>query len=186
MDPPLAHGTAFSSWLSIHTQSVISAFLRPLSKHPQWRLMYIISPWISPFDSKAGLSFDDMIRRITICQTPTFVATRPPEHDWHLEAVRRLADTNRASIALIPSLHTKLFCAETTTATIAMFGSANLTSRALDNIEFGAVILGQGLGEPLCRRMFQHAAEIYRLKDRTLFCKGNLKPSSPLTEPTTP
>ena len=165
---------ALSSWLSIHTKNVISGFLQPLSLHPQWKLLYIVSPWISLFDSKAGLSFDDLLHRISICRTPTFVATRPPEHDWHLEAVNRLARTNRASIALFPGLHTKLFCAETTTASIAMFGSANMTSRAIDNIEFGAVILGQGTGEPICRRLFHHAAELYRLKNRKLFCTGQL------------
>ena len=165
---------ALDSWLTIHTQNVISGFLRPLSEHPRWRLLYIVSPWISRFDSKAGLSFEDLLHRISVYKTHTFVATRPPETDWHLEALTRLAQTKRASIALIPSLHTKLFCAETTKASLAMFGSANMTSQSIDNVEFGAVVLGHGDGETVCRRLFRHAAEVYRLKERKLFCQGRL------------
>ena len=55
-----------------------------------------------------------------------------------------------------------------------MFGSANMTSHSIDNVEFGAVVLGHGDGEAVCRRLFRHAAEVYRLKERKLFCQGRL------------
>lgn len=163
------------SWLSIHTNNVISGFLGTLKHHPEWEQIYIISPWISKFDSRAGLSFEDFLHRICNCRARTFLATRPPEHDWHKEALNKLAETKQVSIVTIPGLHTKLYHAITTTASFAMFGSANMTSRSIENIEFGAVILGQGAGERICNKLFNHASQLYLTKSREIFCKASLR-----------
>ena len=135
-----------------------------------------MSPWISEVGGPlATLNFDQILRRLHEDNTTLYVVTRPPEEEWHERAVQRLADSGRASIALLPDLHVKLFTAQTAQASFAMIGSANFTNQSLVNREIGVLVSSSGDGQTLFRDLHYEAAEIYRHPDRSLLCKANLR-----------
>jgi hypothetical protein len=161
-------------WLSLHTKSVLSAFLTPLSHHPEWRQLYFVSPWISEFGEEAGMSFPRLLRKLATERVVMYVATRPPTEDWHARAIDRLKDTGKASISLVPQLHAKLYVAETAAVSFALLGSANLTKASLTGIELGILIHDSGPGKHAVRLLQQHATELYRMPGRTLLCTARI------------
>lgn len=174
-DDPKVGSEEVPYWLKLSTRRVLDLFLSNLNRSPGWKRMQIVSPWISDINGPhASLTLDRILRRLREEDTTVYVVTRPPEHEWHERAVQRLADTRRANIALLPDLHVKLFTAQTTESSFAMFGSANFTTRSLTNREIGVLVSASGDGKALVRELEYEAAEIYRHPDRKLLCKARL------------
>ena len=148
-------------------------FLRTLAGSEGWRRIYIISPWLSVFDTPASLTFDTFLRRLKDDKTTLYVVTRPPTEDWHEEAIDLLATTGRANIALVPDLHAKLFTAHTKEGAFALLGSANFTQQSLANREIGLLVDSHSDGRPVFDELNREAAEIYRSENRRLVHKAS-------------
>jgi hypothetical protein len=101
------------SSLRLATRRVISTFLDALARSHGWRKIFVISPWISEFGELGGMTFDQLLKRLRDDNATAYVVTRPPIEPWHQAAVNRIAATGQANIATVPSLHTKLYCADT-------------------------------------------------------------------------
>ena len=127
-------------WLKVGTHRVIDLFLQPLSRSRRWESVFIISPWISEFSRGACMTFEQFTNRLVEDRTTAYVVTRRPEDDWHSRAVERLASTGRANIAFVPSLHVKLYHAETNYGALALVGSANFTQQSLISRELGLLV----------------------------------------------
>ncbi len=162
-------------WIDVSTKRVLELYLKNLSRAHSWKRLHIISPWITSFDESNGsISFQQLLHRLKHDNATAYVVTRPPEDQSHKLAIESLAETGRASIALLPELHTKLFVADTAQSSFAMLGSANFTKRSFTNRELGVLIKGTGDGTRLVQDLGREAAEIYRHPDRDLLCKAKL------------
>lgn len=156
------------TWLRLTTRRVIAAFLDALARSHGWHRVFLISPWISHFGLAAGMTFPQLLKRLVDDNATAYVVTRPPVQTWHESALQDLAATGRANIALLPSLHTKLYCADTDEASFALLGSANLTEESLWNVEIGVLMRAVGSGKPIVKRLTHEASEIYRNPARTV------------------
>jgi phosphatidylserine/phosphatidylglycerophosphate/cardiolipin synthase-like enzyme len=165
-------GTA--AWLRLTTRRVVASFLNTLARSHKWQRVYLISPWISSFGEEGGMTFSQFLRRLKHDDATAYVVTRPPEQEWHRSAVESIAQTGQANIVLVPSLHTKLYCADTAQGSFALLGSANLTAKSLTNREIGVLISSAGAGKPLVRNLFHEAAELYRSQDRQLLAQRRM------------
>ena len=164
MDAPLP------IWLQLSYRKVMASFLAPLARSRSWECLHIVSPWISDFDESAGMSFNQVLHRIVHDDTTVYLVTRPPVEEWHESAIERIAKTGKANIVLVEDLHTKLYCARTAQGEFALLGSANLTSKALENREIGVLIRATGPGKPVVRELFVEAGQIYRTTNRVMKC----------------
>jgi hypothetical protein len=162
------------TWLQVTTRRVIAAFLDTLARSHGWQTIYIISPWISEFSSHGMMSFTQLLKRFRDDDATVYVVTRPPNDSWHKNALDKIVATEKANVALVPSLHTKLYCASTKKGSFALLGSANLTSQSLSSIEIGVLLHYSGAGKNLVKTLAQEAAEIYRTPGRELMCTRKL------------
>ncbi len=162
-------------WLSVHTRRVLQPFVRTLARAHRWSVLYIVSPWISRFDEEAGMSFEQMIKRLTDDNATAYIVTRRPVDHWHEQAVDALAQSGQANIRFVEGLHTKLYCARTAKSDFALLGSANLTQRSLENLELGMLVQSYGAGAPTVRALTLEAAAIYQSSEGKLFCKRQLR-----------
>jgi hypothetical protein len=171
--PSLARMTDTSPWLSVGSRRVLQLFIEPLARSHGWKRLYLISPWISSFGDNASITFVQMLKRMTDDRTTAYVVTRPPQDDWHKEAVDLLAATGRANIAFLPDLHVKLYAAQTATGSFAMMGSANFTQAALSqNVEIGVRVTGYAAGKRIVTKLEHEAANIYRAPGRQLVARS--------------
>src|SRR5208282_3382855 len=113
-------GAETATWISVGTRRVLSLFLEPLARSHGWQKLFLISPWISEFGVEAGMSVSQLVKRLKDDNATVYIVTRPPVEDWHRAALDRFADTGKANIALVESLHTKLYCADTDQGSFAL------------------------------------------------------------------
>jgi hypothetical protein len=165
-------GTA--AWLRLTTRRVVASFLSTLARSHKWQRIYLISPWISSFGDECGMTFPQFLKRLKDDNATAYVVTRPPEQVWHRSAVECIAQTGQANVVLVPSLHTKLYCADTAQGSFALLGSANLTMQSLTNREIGVLIRSAGAGKQLVKNLFNEAADIYRSQDRRLVAQRRM------------
>ncbi len=171
--PPAPEGgEPMPPWLRIATRRVLDLYLRRLGASYGWKRLFIVSPWISAFDAQASLKFDQFLERLIRDQTFAYVVTRPPEMAWHEDAVNRIKETRRASIALVPNLHAKLYTAETHTGAFALLGSANFTQQSLNSREIGVLVNSHSRGRRVFRDLNYEAAQIYQSRNRSVLCKA--------------
>jgi phosphatidylserine/phosphatidylglycerophosphate/cardiolipin synthase-like enzyme len=137
-------------------------FVDALARAHKWDRIYIISPWISAFDLPGVMTFSQLLKRVRDEQVNLYVVTRPPIEPWHKSAVDQLCESGGANVRLMPSLHTKLFFADTAQGAFALVGSANFTNKSFENREIGVLIRSAGGGKNLVRELAYEAAEIYR------------------------
>lgn len=166
------------TWIRLETRLVVGHFLNWLAASHSWRRLYVISPWVSKVDdSRVSVRWSGFIKRLSDDDCTLYLVTRPPAEDWHAEALESLRATGCASIVTVPSLHTKLFCAETKTGTFALLGSANWTQRSLVNRELGIFISAIGSeGTAIVRDLMREAAEIYRsAPGKSQYCKRTFR-----------
>src|SRR5205823_9611196 len=133
--------------------------------------LFIISPWISEFGEAGGMTFAQFLKRLKDDDATAYVVSRPPCDQWHRAALDQIVATGKANVALLPWLHTKLYCADTDQGSLALVGSANFTERSLINREIGVLIRAAGGGREIVRRLSYEASDIYRSPDRTLLCQ---------------
>lgn len=171
---PMEPVEALPTWLSVRTTRVLDLFLGALAKAPEWRQIYIISPWLSLIDSPA-LPTATFLRKLVDDQATAYVVTRPPSDEWHEKAIEAFGEGKRSNVALLPELHMKLFVAVTTQATFAMLGSANFTAQSFANREIGVLVTGTGQGMPVVRQLKYEAAQVYRSKSRSLVHKAEFR-----------
>jgi len=162
------------TWLRLTTRRVVTSFLGTLARSYKWQRIYLVSPWISSFGEECGITFPQFLKRLKDDNTTVYVVTRPPEHPWHSSAVEDIARTGQANIVFVPSLHTKLYCADTAQGSFALLGSANLTSRSLNNREIGVLIRSVSAGKQIVKNLFLEAADLYRSKDRRLMTQRKM------------
>jgi hypothetical protein len=145
-------------WLTVHTRKVLSAFVGTLARSGKWETIFIVSPWLSGFGKDCGMTFEQLVKWVRDERPTLYLVTRPPTEDWHRDAVQLLVETKTANVALVPSLHAKLFVAETQTLSFCMLTSANFTVQSLVNQEIGLMVRDKAGGQPLFRRLRQEAA----------------------------
>jgi hypothetical protein len=160
-------------WLHVGTRTVLNLFLRPLAQSPDWKNIYLVTPWISAIDSLGSMTSDQFIKRIKADRTTVYLVTRPPETDWHEQAIARLGETGRVNVALVPQLHMKLYTASTAHGSFAMIGSANFTQRSLTNHEIAVLINSYADGRRVVSDLQYEAAQLYRLPGRKLLYKAS-------------
>lgn len=163
-----------ATWLRVSTSRVIATFIDALARSHGWQTIYLVSPWISNFGPTAGMTYSQLLKRLKDDDATAYVVSRPPVESWHKDALDELVLTQRANVALVPTLHTKLYCAITDQGAFAMMGSANLTEQSLSNREIGVLIRESGSGTPIFRKLVTEAATLYRSPGRQLLCKRNL------------
>ena len=120
------------------------------------------------------MSFRQLLKRLKDDDATAYVVSRPPVDLWHRSALEQIASTGKANVALVPSLHTKLYCADTDQGSFALIGSANLTEQSLSNREIGVLIRASGPGKKIVRNLVYEASDIYRSPDRKLLCQRRL------------
>lgn len=158
-------------WALLVTRRVVAQFLDVLARTRGWNKVYIVSPWLSEVSEPGVPSLHQLAKRLQDERATAYVVTRPPLETWHEQAIQTLEQSRRASIALVPELHSKLYCARTAEADFALFGSANLTQQSFRNLELGLFISGKGEGLPFVRDLTYEATRLYRSPSRTLRCK---------------
>lgn len=163
-----------TTWVRIATRRVVASFLEALARSHGWRKIFVISPWISEFGEAGGMTFPQFLKRLKDDDATAYVVSRPPVEPWHLSALEKLAATGKANIALVPSLHTKLYCADTDEGAFALIGSCNFTEQSLLNREIGVLIRASSVGKQLVRKLTYEASDIYRSQDRKLLCQRKL------------
>jgi len=163
-----------ATWLHIATRRVVASFLEALARSHGWHKVFVISPWISEFGDAGGMTFHQLLKRLKDDDATAYVVSRPPVEPWHSSALEQIASTGKANVALVPSLHTKLYCADTDQGSFALIGSANFTEQSLTNREIGVLIRASGGGKQLVRNLVYEASDIYRSPDRKLLCQRQL------------
>jgi len=159
------------TWLHVATRRVVASFLDALARSHGWQRLFIVSPWISDFTAEGGIAFSQLLKRLSDDDATAYVVSRPPIEGWHRSALDRIAATGKANIALVPSLHTKLYCADTDQGAFALVASANFTEQSLANREIGVLIRSSGAGRQIVRKLMNEASDIYRSSDRQLMCQ---------------
>jgi hypothetical protein len=170
---PVSAAQTAPPWMNVGTRTVLNLFLRPLALSSGWRTIYLVTPWISAIDSRGSVTSDQFIKRIKAYRTTVYLVTRPPEHDWHEQAIKRLGETGRVNIALVPQLHVKLYTALTAHGSFAMIGSANFTQQSLANREIAILINSYADGRRVVSDLQYEASQLYRLKGRNLLYKAS-------------
>ena len=137
----------------ILTSRVIETFFsRVLKEYRPISTLTIVSPWISIWEvGKVGLlGLREMIDHRKI---RTLILTRPPEHDWHTNALNILNSSSFVSIFLLEQLHAKIFVCEAIPVGFGLIGSANLTAQSLHNLEVAILFEGRGILSPLIKEL---------------------------------
>lgn len=149
------------------TEGMTAEFIESLVRRPDFRRLYICSPWIHLKDK--------LLRKLTIAlykaqglrrpseKVEILVIARPliktaPAYSAFVETFRALRRLG-AEIVVHPNLHTKLYIREPDLRgglTVAVFGSENLTSKR--NIELGIRITND---DTLIRRLISYYFELY-------------------------
>ena len=159
-------------WIQVGTRRVLDLFLAPLARSPDWKRLYIVSPWISNITEGASMTLSQLLRRVTDDRAMVYVVTRPPEDSVHQDAIDQLGATNRANVAIVPNLHMKLFTAQTAFGSFAMLGSANFTQGSLSNAELGVLVNDYGDGKHVLASLNREASQAYRLPGRQLIYRA--------------
>jgi hypothetical protein len=157
-------------WVRLHTRRVLAPFLDVLARSHGWNRIFLISPWMSEISDPGLPTVAQIANRLKYDRATAYIVTRPPLESWHEAVLETLEQTRRANIAIVPELHTKLYCASTAQAEFALLGSANFTQKSLSNIELGVFVNGIGGGRRLVRDLIYEAAQIYRSPTRTVRC----------------
>jgi phosphatidylserine/phosphatidylglycerophosphate/cardiolipin synthase-like enzyme len=162
-------------WARLLTRRVIAQYMDMLAGAHGWKVLHIISPWISLIDEKGVMSTDQFLKRLKDDHATAYVVTRPPTETWHLQAMERFRDCGRVNVVHVANLHTKLLVADTAQGAFALFGSANLTQQSIHNRELGILVQSRDEGARMFQRLRHEAADIYRSDDRIPWCRQQLK-----------
>jgi len=153
------------------TEGMTGDFIDGLYSRPDFKRLYICSPWIS-LESKMMRKFVDAVykaeSRSSTGRVRIIMIARPlrrgeTAYPAYLDTFRGLAQLG-ADIVVHRTLHTKLYIREPGLSgglTMAVFGSENLTSKR--NIELGVKITNDNV---MIGKLIRHFYEIYNQCER--------------------
>lgn len=141
--------------IELLTERMIERFLlRLFLRETKLRCIYIAAPFIASL-SNSRFPLLEFRKKIEREQIHTYIISQEPDADYQKEAMQILTGCPFLELRYNPFLHAKLYMvlSEAERDSFALFGSGNLTSKALEhNIELGMMIYNVGPGkEMLCR-----------------------------------
>jgi phosphatidylserine/phosphatidylglycerophosphate/cardiolipin synthase-like enzyme len=142
------------------TERTVEHFLRRLFlRDATMRNLCLIAPFINTMDD-CRFTLADVSAKIRAERIPTFVVTREPTEDYQVEAMKILCDNDWVEVRYNESVHAKVYvaAAQRESESFALFGSGNLTGRAItSNVEVGMMLYAQGIGRPLVDELYYWA-----------------------------
>ena len=152
------------------TERTVDCFLqRFFLRDVPIRNLCIISPFINTLEG-SRFTLRDLSEKIERECISTYVVTRSPSEPYHEEAIAILACNEWVEIRFNESLHAKVYISSAIpeSESFAMFGSGNLTSRAIsENIEVGMIIVAKGMGRPLVDELYYWANNRLRVLEES-------------------
>jgi hypothetical protein len=126
--------------------------------------LVIVSPFVSDLAGEV-YELKDLIKKIGVDRTRTYVVTRPPREPYQQAAMSLLQTSPYVEIRYNADIHAKLYIhwSRKDESSFALFGSGNLTTRGLrHNLELGMMILARGNGRNLVRELYQWSSQTLR------------------------
>lgn len=136
------------------TKRVPEKFLRRVidGNNDKYYSLVLVSPWIELMaDEPYGLN--RLVKQIQKHTIRTYVFTRSPKENWHVEAVRMLCQVATVEMNYNPLLHAKFFVCDCEPYSFAMLATANLTANAISGYEVGLMVEGRGGGGPIVNNL---------------------------------
>jgi len=123
------------------------------------------------------VTLDDVCKKAAKKGIIIYVITRPPEDEYHQQAIDTLMNYDLLELRFNKSIHAKLFICicQDESQNFALLGSANLTHTSIEkNIEIAMMIYGRGYGREILRELSRWGLERLRtLNDSKLIKKIN-------------
>lgn len=161
-------------YAEIITSKPVGKFLLKfyLADH-QMQSLILISPFLGTLEG-SRVTLDAVCKRSLDKLIPTYVITRPPENDYHQQAINTLINYDHVELRYNESLHAKLYVClcQDEAQSFALLGSANLTWTSMEqNIEIGMMIYGRGRGREIVRELSKWGLERLRTLNDTKLIK---------------
>ena len=123
------------------TENPVEDFLKRFFLSDMELLNLIIVTPIMGSLSGRRFSVDRLKEKIDTERIPTYIITREPQDDFHIEAINILMDSDFVEVRYNNSLHAKLYICMGRDSGFALLGSGNLTQTSIEkNIEIGMLI----------------------------------------------
>lgn len=124
----------------------------------------IASPWLSSAEGKPQ-SLRQLLRVLSSRKVPTYVCTRPPQSEQHLDAITILRAFPNVELVFNRQLHAKIYaCVAPPPHGFAILGSANLTITSESLYEIGVLIGSSGGGEAIVRELASFGFDYLRTR----------------------
>lgn len=161
-------------YAEIITSKPVGKFLLKfyLTDH-QMQSLILISPFVGTLEG-TRITLNAVCKRSIDKHIPTYVITRPPENDYHQQAINTLMSYDHVELRYNESLHAKLYVClcQDESQSFALLGSANLTWPSMEqNIEIGMMIYGHGKGREIVRELSRWGLERLRTLNETKLIK---------------
>jgi hypothetical protein len=154
------------SYLEIIHHHVPETFFERFYYETGFYRLWIISPWLSPLESRK-ITLTDIFQKIIKERIRTHIITRWPEYSWHKEALEIAGGIRDTEIILNNNLHAKLYIALGQRRSLGLLGSANLTAKGNTGIEIGILIRNFREGTELIHAFVNTANYIRAADGRT-------------------
>lgn len=168
-------GMLLSRYVELVTDRSVERFLlRLFLREAPIRSLCIVSPYIASLEGHR-FSLADVRKKAEVDQIPTYVITREPSEPYQEEAMQVLLGSPWIELRYNASIHAKLYVAsaEREAESFALFGSGNLTAKAIEsNIELAMLVYNGGDGRHLLHDLHYWAA----VRLRTLYESKLIQP----------
>lgn len=158
--------------IQLVTERPVEQFLlRLFLRDANLRSLCIVSPFIS---SMAGCRFSlaDLRRKVEHERICTYVVTRQPQEEYHVDAMAALLGSPWIEVRYNPFVHAKVYVAMASREadSFGLFGSGNLTTASFQtNIEIAMMLYGDGLGRTLLHELSYWAnGQLRTLRESTV------------------
>ena len=116
--------------------------------------LIIITPIMGSLSGRR-FSVERLKEKIDTERIPTYIITREPQDDFHIEAINILMDSDFVEVRYNNSLHAKLYICMGRDSGFALLGSGNLTQTSIEkNIEIGMLIFHHDKGKQILRELY--------------------------------
>ena len=116
--------------------------------------LIIVTPIMGSLSGRR-FSVERLKEKIDTEKIPTYVITRKPQDDFHIEAINILMDSDFVEIRYNNSLHAKLYICMGRDSGFALLGSGNLTQTSIEkNIEIGMLIFHRDKGKQILHELY--------------------------------
>jgi len=143
-----------------------------LSDFPMQNLI-LISPFVGTLEG-SRVTLDGVCRKAVERGILIYVITRPPEEEYHQQAIDTFMSYDQVELRFNESLHAKLYICicQDESQSFALLGSANLTRNSIEkNIEIAMMIYGRGHGREILRELSRWGLERLRTLNDTKLVK---------------